>query len=174
MAQIEMRKISNAAVHVNGVAIIGTIMEVGIPEVKPTTMDFKALGMLGTTEIPTGMDKMEGNIKLNAIATNVVEAFGNVFTPINLMVRSNVESYSSTSTTLKVPGVWTMTAFSKGVPSGTTLKASEAAEFSVDFSVMAITYEEDGVELLHFDATNNQYRVNGVDKAATYRANIGQ
>ena len=104
MASIKVRKISNAAVHVNGTALMGTVMEVTIPEIKVTTSDFTSLGQLGKLELPTGFDKMEGSIKMNVIDPDNIEAFGNPFQQMNLMVRSNVEQYSSNS--LVNPSAW--------------------------------------------------------------------
>ncbi|MEG7671062.1 phage major tail tube protein, partial [Listeria monocytogenes] len=67
MAVNQQVKISNAAIHVNGVAVLGGPNEVTIEGIKAKTADSMSLGMQGTVEYTTGVEKMSMTVKLNHV-----------------------------------------------------------------------------------------------------------
>ena len=66
MAKIEINRITNANIYLDGANLLGRAEEVKLPDVSMTMQEHKALGMVGKVELPAGFDKMEGEIKWNS------------------------------------------------------------------------------------------------------------
>lgn len=172
MAQNQQVKISNAAIHVNGVAVLGGPNEVTIEGLKAKTIDSMSLGMPGTLEFTTGIEKMSMSIKLNHVDSQVAAMFGDIYNSKQVQVRTLHETFAPSGRT--VAGlVYKLTATSKTPMAGLALKAQEKAEFEIEMSISAITAELDNVEFFHFDAHTGAYRINGVDVLAADRAILG-
>lgn len=62
MAKIEINRITNANIYLDGANLLGRAEEVKLPDVSMTMQEHKALGMVGKVELPAGFDKMEGEI----------------------------------------------------------------------------------------------------------------
>ncbi len=172
MAVNTQKKISNAGIHVNGVAVLGGPNEVTIEGLKVKTADSMSLGMQGTVEYTTGIEKMGMTIKLNHADAQVVDMFGDIYTPKQIQVRCAEEVFSPSGRTLGA-FVYKLTATSKTPFPGLSLKAQEKAEFEVEMSISAITVEIDNVEIFHFDALGNTHRVNGTSVLANVNAILG-
>lgn len=172
MAQLQVEKISNATLAINGSVIFGGPNEVALESLKAKTLDYNALGMLGTVELFAGFEKMSATVKLNHCNADVAAKFGDPTTSMQLQIRTNKEKFTTTGRSAEVPFVYKLTATPKTWP-GIANKAQEMAEFEVELSVSSITLEENGVEIHHFNAFTNELRVNGVDKTAAFRANLG-
>ena len=67
MSKIEINKLTNANVYMNGVNLLGRAEEVQLPQIKHKMAEHKALGMVGSAEFFAGIDKMECKIKWNAL-----------------------------------------------------------------------------------------------------------
>lgn len=173
MASNQQVKISNAAIHVNGVAVYGGPNEVTIEGLKAKTVDSMSLGMMGTVEQTTGIEKMSMTIKLNHVDANIIAQFGDIYQSKQIQLRTAHETFGPSGRTALVPLVYKLTATSKTAMSGITLKAQEKAEFEFEFSMTAMTVDLNSVEIFNFDALGNTHRVNGVDQLASLRAVLG-
>lgn len=67
MSKIEINKLTNANVYMNGINLLGRAEEVQLPQIKHKMAEHKALGMVGSAEFFAGIDKMECKIKWNAL-----------------------------------------------------------------------------------------------------------
>lgn len=172
MAVNQQVKISNAAIHVNGVAVLGGPNEVTIEGLKAKTVDSMSLGMQGTVEYTTGIEKMAMTIKLNHIDSNIITAFGDIYTPKQIQVRCLHETNGPSGRTLAAL-VYKLNATSKTPLAGLSLKAQEKAEFEIEMSVSGITVELDNVAIFKFDALTNVHEVNGVSVLANANAILG-
>ncbi|MEM4958575.1 MAG: phage major tail tube protein, partial [Nanopusillaceae archaeon] len=63
---IEVNKVTNARVYINGTDFIAKAEEIDLPKVKFKTTETKGLALIGETDLPTVLDKLEARIKFNS------------------------------------------------------------------------------------------------------------
>ncbi|KAF0205495.1 MAG: phage tail core [Gallionellaceae bacterium] len=168
---IEINRITNANVYLDGASLLGKAEEIKLPDITAKMVEHKALGLAGTIELPSGFDKMEGEVKWSSYYADVMAKAANPFKFVSIQVRCNVETYSTQGRTEEKPLVTFLTVAFKKNPGG-TFKQHDNAEFPTSFSVYYIKQVLDGQDILEFDAMSNIYKVNGEDMLANYRANV--
>lgn len=62
MSKIEINKLTNANIYMNGTNLLGRAEEVQLPQIKHKMAEHKALGMVGSAEFFAGIDKLECKI----------------------------------------------------------------------------------------------------------------
>lgn len=169
---IEINRLTNANVYLNGGSILGTAEEVMLPSIVHKMVEHKALGMIGTAEFFSGIEKMEAKIKWNSMYQKTMLASSNPVKSVSLQVRSSLETYDSGGRIAEVPVVCFMTAQFKSVPMG-NFKQHDNVELESSLTVYAVKLEIDGQGIIEVDVLANIYKVNGEDIMATYRANLG-
>lgn len=172
MGQINLNRVTNANVYINGNSMLGKAEEIDMPRLVARMVEHKALGMQGLVELPAGFDKMEARIKWNAFYADTMTLMADPYEVVNLQCRASVENYNSTGRSTQTPLVIFMRGQFKNVPTG-NFKQHDNVEFESNLAVTYVKVEHNGVALLEFDALANIFKVNGVDKLAQYRANIG-
>jgi uncharacterized protein len=170
---IQINKLTNASVFVDGVGFLGQAMEVDLPEITQKMSDHVALGMIATTEMASGIDKMEATIRWNALYPLVVEKFANPYAALSLQIRGSLEVYEAGGRVAQQPVVIFLRGTSKTHQIG-NFRQHENVELENQLAVYYVRVEINGVEKLELDATANIYRVNGVDIIQEYKNNIGQ
>ena len=170
--RIQLNRITNANVYIDGNCLLGRVDEIKLPDISVKMTEHKALGMIGTIELPTGFDKMEGDIKWNSFYPEVFGKLADPFGTVQLQVRSSVDSYASQGRVSQVPLVTFLTVSFKKNPLG-SYKQNDNAEFDSSFAAYYVKQVLDGVEVLELDVLANIYKVNGIDKLDMYRTNIG-
>ena len=164
MSKIKINKLTNANVYMNGVNLLGRAEEVQLPQIKHKMAEHKALGMVGSAEFFSGIDKLESKIKWNALYPEVLLAAANPFTATMIQVRASLETYNSTGRIEEVPA----TAILIG-----TIKPHENAEYETTMSVTYAKLVVNKVEIFEIDVLQNIYKVNLVDMLSTFKKNIG-
>jgi P2 family phage contractile tail tube protein len=172
MANIQINKISNANVYVDGVGHLGKAEEVDLPKITHKMVEHKALGMVGTFQLPTGIEPMEARIKWNSLYADILKKVANPFKAINIQIRSSQEVFTSAGRTSEVPVVCYMTATPKDFDPG-KFKQHDLIETENMYNVTYLKLTIDGQEIVEFDAIANIYKADGVDLLANYRTNIG-
>lgn len=172
MSNIAVNRITNANVYINGLNLLGRAEEVTLPDVKIKMSEHKALGMVGSMEFPSGIEKLEAKIKWNSWYADVWAICSDPYTAAQVMVRKSVEAYSSTGRDSESPLVTFIIGQFKNIPLG-TYKQHDNAEFESMMSVNACKQISNGVTVLEYDALANIFRSNGKDLLAQYRVNIG-
>ncbi|MGO1000834.1 phage major tail tube protein [Lysobacter sp. CA196] len=170
--KIQINRITNANLYVNGNSLLGRAEEVKLPDISALMQEHKGLGMIGKVELPSGFDKLEGEVKWNSFYEDVGRTVANPFKAAQLQIRSNVESYNSQGRLEQSALVTFLTVMFKKLPLG-TFKQHENAEFSSAFTATYVKQVINGREVLELDYFANIFRVAGVDQLAEYRANIG-
>lgn len=170
--KISVNNVVNAAIYLNGRSFLGRAEEVKLPEITAKMKEHKALGMVGTFELPAGFDKMEGEIKWNSFYEDAMRVQGDIYTYHSIQCRSNVETYASSGRIQQVPLVTFLTVQFKGSPLG-AYKQHEGVELTAKFACTYIKQVLAGKEKLELDVLANIYRVDGEDLLSNYRANIG-
>jgi len=169
---MKINKLTNANVYMNGINLLGRAEEVQLPQIKHKMAEHKALGMIGSAEFFSGIDKLECKIKWNALYPEVLLAAANPFTSTMIQVRASLETYNGTGRISEVPATAFLIGTFKEFPLG-TLKPHENAEYE---TTMAVTYAKlivDGVEIFEIDVLENIYKVNVVDMLSQYKKNTG-
>ncbi len=172
MAKIEINRVTNANIYINGNNLLGRADEVKLPDVTAVMSEHKALGMVGKIELPSGFDKLEGEIKWNSIYRDVARLVANPFRSLQLQCRSNIEVYGSGGRVTQQPLVTFLTVTFKKNPMG-TFKQNDNVELAATFSATYIKQVIGSEDVLELDYMANIFRVGGEDLLADYRANIG-
>lgn len=169
---VKTNQIINANVYIDGVNMLGRASEVDSPEIMSKMSDYKALGLIGSFELPVGFDKMEMRIKWNAFYQDVASKFINPFKKISIMVRANQETWEGGDLISQKPVVIYATCQSKGFPTG-KYKQQDNVDVESKLSCTHVKMEIDGKEVLELDIMNNIFKIDGEDKMVEYRTNIG-
>jgi P2 family phage contractile tail tube protein len=169
---IQINSITNANIYVNGTSLLGRAEEIKLPDIAAMMQERKALGMIGKIELPTGFDKLEGEIKWNSLYSDVAVLMANPFKTLQLQCRSSIETYGSQGRVDEQAMVTYLTVMFKKNPMG-AFKQHDPAEFPSAFSATYIKQVIAGKEVLELDYMANIFRVGGEDMMATYRSNIG-
>lgn len=172
MSKIEINKLTNANVYMNGVNLLGRAEEVQLPQIKHKMAEHKALGMVGSAEFFAGIDKLECKIKWNALYPAVMAVCSNPFLATMIQVRANLETYNGTGRIKEVPATAFLIGTFKEFPLG-NIKPQENAEYETTMSVTYAKLVVDGVEIFEIDVLENIYKVGMVDMLSTFKKNTG-
>lgn len=172
MSKIQLNRVTNANIYVDGNCLLGKAEEIKLPDITAMMSEHKALGMVGKIELPSGFEKMEGEIKWNSFYRDVWLKMNNAYSMVQLQVRSNVETYGAMGRMQQQPLVTFLSVMFKKNPMG-TFKQNDNAEFSSSFACYYIKQQLAGEDMLELDVLANIYKVGGVDQLDIYRNNIG-
>ena len=62
MSKIAINRVTNANIYIEGVNLLGRAEEIKLPDISAMMSEHKALGMFGKVELPSGFDKLDGEI----------------------------------------------------------------------------------------------------------------
>ena len=172
MSKIQLNRVTNANIYVDGNCLLGKAEEIKLPDITTVMSEHKALGMVGKIELPSGFEKMEGEIKWNSFYRDVWLKMNNAYSMVQLQVRSNVETYGAMGRMQQQPLVTFLSVMFKKNPMG-TFKQNDNAEFSSSFACYYVKQQLAGEDMIELDALANIYKVGGVDQLDIYRNNIG-
>jgi P2 family phage contractile tail tube protein len=171
MSKIEINRVTNAGVYINGDSYLGKCEEITLPTIKAVMSEHKSLGLNSKIELPSGVDKLEGKIKFNSKYPKVQKLFADIFTPMQIQVRYQIESYGPNGRT-SVPAYVVMTIQSKGLEAG-SFKQHDNVESGSDFNVLFIKEVINGETIYEYDVFANTYIVNKIDLLAGFKNSIG-
>jgi uncharacterized protein len=167
---INVNRVTNANIYLDGNSLLGRAEEVELAWPKAKMVDHKGLGMFGTAEFPSGIDKLESKIKWSSIYTEVLSAMS-IFQAHQFQVRASIQQYTSQGLIAQLPFIGLMSAqFKDGGP---LRFKHEQVDFPTTLVVYHCEYYVSGVQYLLYDVLANLYVLNGVDQLAQFRANIG-
>lgn len=167
---IEVNRITNANVYIDGGELLGKVEEITLPELKAKMSDHNALGVFGVVSFSSGIEKLEGTIKWNSIYQSVLRRVGDFRNPLRLMLRANVEVQGASGLIDEVNCTVYMTAQFTSLPGG-AFKKSDNVELQTAYTATSFKLEFDGTVEIEYDAMANIYTVGGVDMLANFRAN---
>lgn len=172
MSNIQVNRVTNANIYVDGKSLLGRAEEVNLPVIKQIMSEHKALGMNGKFELPAGVDKLEASIKWNSFYRDTMLKAANPDTAVNIQCRSSIKTYGSSGVLSEVPCVVHMTAQFKDFPLG-NFKQHDNVELTSALNVTYCKLVIDGTDVLEIDVLANIHKVAGTDILAKYRANLG-
>ena len=167
-----VHKLTNCNIYADGENYLGRADEVDVPEAVGKMVEHKALGMVGTTEMFAGIDKMEGRIKWNSPYADAYKLSADFTKTRQIDVRGSVDVYTAEGRQEEQAYLVSMQCQFKKVP-GANFKQHEQAEGETGMTVHAIRMELNGDLLYEIDVFANIYNVGGEDLLATYRENLG-
>jgi hypothetical protein len=173
MAGIQVNRLTNANLYVNGASFLGRAEELTLPAIKAKFSDHKGLGMIMDLEFPNGFEKMTGKVKWSSLYADIVAEIGSPFDPVNLQVRGNLNTYDASGERAQTSVVAFLVVRFKDSLSAMTIKQNEPSEQESDFSATYYRLEVNGVPLVEIDAIAQTFSLNGSDELAQYRANLG-
>lgn len=168
-----INSITNANLYIGANSFLGKVKELTLPEGAAKMVEHSALGQIGMIDLPAGFEKFEAKITWNSFYADALVQTGSIFDFLTMQARSSVKVYGANGLQQEVPLVVTMRGSSKNLPAG-SFKQNENVEAETNLNVTYFKLSIDGKDVYEVDPVNNIYKVNGVDKLATYRANIGQ
>jgi len=169
---IEISKVFNARVYIDGLDFIAKAEEVELPKVKFKFADTKGLGLYAEAELPTGLDKLEAKIKFNTIDPEFVKLAADPFTTRTVIVRAPYQVWTQTGVSKTAPLKAEIRGTFKEYDTG-KLKGRDSAEAEATLSVSYYKLEIDGQELIEVDAFNNIYKVGGRNLLLDFKQSIG-
>jgi len=170
--QVNVSRLTNCNVYVDGANLLGMAEEVTVPGIKTKLADHKGLGMVGTLEVPAGIDKIEAKFKWVSIYLEAELAMATPYTTRQFQVRGSIETYTSVGLTAQTPGVWLLTGALKD-SGDVAFKQHDNVSKTSTLAVYHLEQYIGGKQVLLYDVMANIYTVNGVDQLAQYRANLG-
>ena len=172
MSKIEINRLTNANIYMDGNNLLGRAEEIELPQIKHKMAEHKALGMVGSAEFFSGIEKLECKIKWNSLYPDVFKKAADPFKTVPLQARANLETYNSQGKIEEVAAVVYLSGTFKEFPLG-NIKAGDNAEYETSMAVNYAKLTVGGEELFEIDVLQNIYKVNGQDILSGYRSNIG-
>lgn len=167
---ISVNKLNNCNVYVNGNSLLGRVEEFDVPELVYKMAEHKALGMFGSFEVPTGLDKMEARLKWSSIYQDILGSVSKPFTAVQLQIRGNIQNFGSAGVNSNTRAVVTMTAMPKKLP-GQKYKQHDNVELETTFSVTRVKCEVGNQVLYEIDVMANIFNIDGEDQLVDFRNN---
>lgn len=173
MTRLEVNRLTNANVYMDGANLLGKAEEVTLPDLVPLMSEHKALGLAGKFELPTGgVDKMGAKIKWNAIYSEVLKLAADPFTARHFQIRGSIDQWVGGSRVMESPYVVFMTATFKKLPLG-GFKPHENVELESELNVTYIKVMVDGETVCEFSTFGNVWKAGSEDLLAGHAANVG-
>jgi uncharacterized protein len=170
--KIQINKVSNCNIYMDGANLLGVAEEVDLPDVKHTFAEHNVLGMIGVAEFWSGIEKMEMRIKWKSYDERVLFKNADPFTPVKLMVKFSKELYGAQGREDEVPCTCFISAAYKDFPGG-KFKPKDITTLETNLAIYYMRLEVDGIVVLEVDITSNIMTIDGDDLLANYRANLG-
>ncbi len=86
-----VRKVTNGNLYLDGGSLVGKVQEATLMEVTSKMSEFKALGMVGTTEYPSGFEMMEMTTVLHAYDQALLTQLADPNTRHRIQMRTQID-----------------------------------------------------------------------------------
>lgn len=170
---IAVNRLTNGNLYVDGTNYLGKVSELELPTVTQKMADHVALGMIGSFQLPSGVESMEAKILWNAPYADALKVAADPNTVRQLQIRGNLEQYDSSGRSAQVPYKVFLSAQFKSFPGG-NFKQHENIEMETMLNVLSMKVVIDTEQIIEIDVLANIYKAGGVDLLEQYRINIGQ
>lgn len=164
--------LSNAHLYI-GTSMFAQINEFKFPDVENVTTTVKPTDSIGEYSLPTGLKLDDSSIKFIGFNADAFEKFADMQAEHIITVRGNLKKFQGVTLQSEDPVKGTIKVLTKKITPLGTIKGQENSEFSVELIPHAEKIEYKGTVLLEVDLPNNIYTVNGEDKLAKMKANLG-
>lgn len=167
----KIRKMWNGALFVGAQGFQGLVKSITMPTVASTTSAHETVSTLGSINLANGKEAMESTMEWQGADASISAIAYNTIDIQDLQFRSQIEQHDGTQMVL-VPIAW----FFRGrfrEKTGANFEAKTDATSSSTMDVYYIREEIGGRAVYEYDPMNSIEKINGVDKLAQTRANLG-
>ncbi|MEM9542324.1 MAG: phage major tail tube protein [Cyanobacteria bacterium P01_E01_bin.42] len=168
---LAIAKINKGSWIVNGVPVRAT-SEITLPALEAKAEEGEEIALFGTPEYVAGLDVMEAEFKLSGFDKDAIAAGANIFDIQQFICLFNADVYQNGQISERASVRATLRGMAKEM-SSLELSGGEFSESEFTFGVRYYKLEYGGQTLFEIDVDNNIYIVNGEDKMASIRANLG-
>lgn len=170
--KIEINRITNANIYVNGNSLLGRAEEIKLPDISAIMRSTRRSAWSARSSCRPAST----NWRVRSSGTRCIRMWPRPW-PIRTSLcscsgRSSIETYGAQGRIQEVSLVTFLTVMFKKNPLG-TFKQHDNAEFGSSFAATYIKQVIDGDEVLELDYMANIFRVGAEDMVADYRSNIG-
>lgn len=170
---INIAKISNARVFLNGGSLVGmaeTVTGLGCP--KPKFDDFKALGLLSSVQLFSSFEQPEVKIKWTSLYRETAQYLYDPLHAQRFQVRASQEIYKSAGLVQSLPVVINFSGF---VTENSDPSVEQGTAVSTETTIRVISADMtiDGTQIYQYDVMANVYKVGGVNIFSKIFANMG-
>ena len=169
---IDISKVYNARIYINGNDLAGKAKEVDLPKVKPKFADVNGLGLYGEAEVPIGLEKMEARLLMNSVYPEFVKVVANPRKMATVIVRSSITGFTQEGVQYEKPLKAEIRGFFKESDVG-KFKQGEGVEAEANMTVNYFKLEVDGQPIVEVDVFNNIYKVDNEDLLQEWKQNLG-
>ena len=164
--------LSNAHLYL-GTSLFGKVSEFKFPDIEAQTIENKPIDSIGTTNYPVGLSLSNSTVTFVGFSPEAYSQLADMFKEHLITMRGNLRVFNGQTLKEELPIKATLRATTKKITPLGTIKGQENAEFSVELNPVATKIEYKGRTLQEVDIPNNIYIVDGVDKLAKMRNNLG-
>lgn len=162
--------ITNANAYMNGGTLAGKLEEIQLPAIKFKMEDYAALGIFSELELPSGLEKMEAQLKWNAIYGDNIK-LESPTTSVSLTVKSNMKKHDAGGVIKNIPVSATLSGVFKELPLGTFKSNAKVDGLEHKMTVYYLKLEVEGKLIYEVDIFNNILKVGEKDVLESFRLN---
>lgn len=173
MPKIQVNRVANANVYIDGANLLGRANSVTPPAIKQMMEEHHGLGMVGKLKVPTGgLELDDASFEWASFYSDVIRKAANAQTAVQLQVRASIDEYTGAGLTGQTPLVILMNGIFHELPFGKFEQHKPITQES-KFTAYYLKVVADGDALVEVDLFNNIYKVADDDLLSRFRSIIG-
>ena len=168
---IQVSRITQANIYLNGSSLLGQIAEFTLPEISQAMQDHDSLGSLGKRQFTSGIEPMKVTFKLNSMFQKAISEAVDPDNIVRLQLRAVRKDEGAVVAETPVIAFLTGQFEKLG---GENFQQQQVAMSEFTMNVFAYKLVIDGATIHDIDVNTNKYVINGVDTTENYRQILGQ
>lgn len=154
--------------------LFGTVSSIKAPEVEPNTLQIKTIGAVGEYSVNlNSVKELKSSATLTGYDLEVFKKIADPTSELTMTIYAEIKEYSGAALISQKPYVLKLRGSCSKFQLLGEMKAQENIEFPMEFNNTALKLTVGGEEVYEIDIPNYIYKVNGVDKLAQTRKNLG-
>lgn len=167
-----LNKVFKALLFIENNNYLGQCKSITVPGPTAATSPHETLSSLGSIELPTGFDAMNGEIEWQAMSELILKYAANTRDVFSVQVRSNLEEYGGTVNKVDKSLVYFMRLRFGNIPNADFTAKTDMSS-TTNYHCVYIRCVLDGKDMYEFDPINNIYKVLGVSLIDQEKLNLG-
>lgn len=169
----KINKLYNANIYVNGNSILGRAEEITLPQVKRKMLEHKALGMIGPSKFPAGIEAIENiKIKWASLYPDTLQEIADPSKPVKIQVRASLDEWEPAGRVKETEVVVYADGYFVNFPQ-IAFKQNENAELETEFAVNYYKLTVDKKVIEEVDLIANIWKSDKEDYLKNFKKNLG-
>ena len=156
-----------------GENLFGKASKATAPDIDMEQIAIKAMGGIGEFNLNGGVKAMTSSVTITGFDKDVFAKIADPYSEISFMILGSIKKYENETLVDELPAKLAIRGSSQKFSLLGELEAQENIEYPIDFNVSAATLTVNGKQLYDIDMINNIWIVNGVDRLAKTKRNLG-